>query len=99
MTTKKYPMALFILAFAIIAACGGQAIATADQIPSSPDGTVRFVAEKVADGHPEVIWEALPETYQTDINELTHLFATKVDQGVWDKSFSLLRKTAVVLQD
>jgi hypothetical protein len=99
MNTKKYPTALFILAFAIIAACGGQTIATADQIPSSPDGTVRFVAEKVADGHPEVVWEALPETYQTDINDLTHLFATKVDQEVWDKSFSLLRKTTVVLQD
>ena len=99
MNTKKYPTTLFILAFAIIAACGGQAIATADQIPSSPDGTVKFVAEKVADGHPEVVWEALPETYQTDINDLTHLFATKVDQEVWDKSFSLLRKTTVVLQD
>ncbi len=99
MTTKKYPTALFILAFAMIAACGGQAIATADQIPSSPDGAVRFVAEKVADGHPEVVWEALPKSYQTDINDLTHLFATKVDKEVWDKSFSVLRKTTVVLQD
>ena len=99
MTTKKHRTALFILAFAFIAACGGQAIATADQIPSSPDGTVKFVAEKVADGHPEVVWEALPETYQADINDLTHLFATKVDREVWDKSFSVLRKTTVVLQD
>ncbi len=99
MTPKNFSSSLFILAFAIVAACGGQAVATADQIPSSPDGTVRFVAEKVADGHPEVVWEALPKTYQADINELTHLFATKVDKDVWDKSFAVLRKTAVVLQD
>ncbi len=99
MTQKNFPTSLFILALAIVAACGGQTVATADQIPSSPDGTVRFVAEKVADGHPEVVWEALPKTYQTDINELTHLFATKVDGEVWDKSFGLLRKAAVVLQD
>ena len=99
MNTKKFSTVLSILALAIIAACGGQAVATADQIPSSPDGTVRFVAEKIADGHPEVAWEALPQTYQKDINDLTHLFATKVDKEVWDKSFVVLRKAAVVLQD
>ena len=76
MTSKHLSSTLFILVFAIVTACGGQAIATADQIPSSPDGAIRFVAEKVADGHPEVVWEALPKTYQKDINELTHLFAT-----------------------
>lgn len=99
MTTKNCSTALSILALAIVAACGGQVIATADQIPSSPDGAVRFVAEKVADGHPEVLWEALPQTYRQNINELTHLFATKIDREVWDKGFGVLRKTTVVLQD
>ncbi|MEN8163320.1 MAG: hypothetical protein ABFS37_04260 [Acidobacteriota bacterium] len=99
MNTKKFPSVLWVLALTIFAACGGQTVAIADQIPSSPDGTVRFVAEKVADGHPEVIWEALPPTYRNDINGLTHLFATKVDAEVWDKSFGVLRKAAVVLQD
>lgn len=99
MTSKKYPAVLFIMALAIVAACGGQAVAIADQIPSSPDGTVQYVAETIADGHPEVVWEALPATYQKDISELTHLFATKVDAEVWDKSFGLLRKASVVLQD
>ncbi len=99
MTSTKFLTVLSILAFAIIAACGGQAVATADQIPASPDGTIRFVAEKIADGHPEVVWEALPQTYQKDINDLTHLFAAKVDKEVWDKSFVVLRKTTVGLQD
>ena len=99
MTNKKFSTTLFILALAIVAACGGQAVAIADQIPSSPDGTVKFVAEKIATGHPEVIWEALPPTYQNDINDLTHIFATKVDAEVWDKSLGVLRNTTIVLQD
>lgn len=99
MTNKKFSASLFILALVIVAACGGQAIAVADQIPSSPDGTVKYVAEKIANGHPEVIWEALPQTYRNDINELTHIFATKVDAEIWDKSLGILRKTTVVLQD
>ena len=99
MTIKKFPAVLFIITLAIVAACGGQSVAVADQIPSSPDGTIKYVAQTIADGHPEVVWEALPATYQKDISELTHLFATKVDAEVWDKSFALLRKAAVVLQD
>jgi hypothetical protein len=99
MTTKNFTITLIVAALAIVTACGGQTVATADQIPSSPDGTVRFVTEQIADGHPEVVWEALPETYRKDINDLTHLFATKVDQEVWDKGFGVLRKAAVVLQD
>lgn len=99
MNLKKFPAVLFVIALVIGAACGGQGVAVADQIPSSPDGTIKYVAETIADGHPEVVWEALPETYRTDISELTHLFATKVDAEVWDKSFALLRKASIVLQD
>ncbi len=99
MNTKKYTLVLSALVFAIITACGGQTIAIADKIPASPDGTVQFVAEEVAAGHPEVVWEALPQTYQSDITELTHLFANTIDPEVWNKTFAVLRKTAVVLQD
>ena len=56
--------------------------ALAVDIPSTPDGTVRAVAEGLADRHPEVIWQALPPTYQKDITELTHAFAERMDPTV-----------------
>lgn len=73
--------------------------AMAADIPSSPDGTVRAVAEGLADRHPEVLWQALPPTYQNDITELTHAFADKMDPAVWDAAFALGSRTAALLRE
>ncbi len=73
--------------------------ALAVEIPDSPEGTVTAVAEALADRHPEVLWQALPPSYQKDITELTHAFAARMDPTVWDAAFGLGRKTANVLRD
>jgi hypothetical protein len=99
----QYKNRLFIVislaAIVGVAACG-QNSAIADQgIPSTPDGTVKYVVSQMADGKPGIIWQALPSRYQTDINNLTHEFANKMDPEVWAKSFAVTRKAAGVLQD
>ncbi len=71
----------------------------AADLPSSPDGTARAVAEGLADRHPEVLWQALPPTYQNDITELTHAFAAKMDPAVWDAVFALGSRTVGLLRD
>lgn len=68
-------------------------------VPSTPDGTVRAVAEGLADRHPEVLWQALPPTYQKDITELTHAFAERMDPEVWEAVFALGSRTAGLLRD
>ena len=68
-------------------------------IPSSPEGTVRAVAEGLADRHPEILWQALPPTYQQDITELTHAFAERMDPAVWEAAFGLGSRTAGLLRD
>lgn len=73
--------------------------AAAVDIPDTPDGTVRAVAEGLADRHPEVLWQALPPTYQNDITEITHTFAAKMDPTVWDSAFGLGRRIAGLLRD
>ena len=73
--------------------------AVAAEIPNTPDGTVRAVAEGLADRHPEVLWQALPPTYQKDISELTHAFAERMDPAVWDATFGIGRRTAALLSD
>lgn len=69
------------------------------EIPDSPEGTARAVGNALADRHPEVLWQALPPTYQKDITELTHAFAAKMDPVVWDAVFGVGRKTAALLRD
>jgi hypothetical protein len=71
--------------------------AAAATIPDSPDGTVRAVAEGIASGHPEVLWQALPPSYQTDLNELTRLVADTVDPQLWDAAFATGRRAAAIL--
>lgn len=98
MKHKALTLMLPLLVAAIAASCGIRT-ALAGQIPSTPDGTIMYVSEHLADGHPEVLWEALPDQYRKDINGLTHLFATKVDPELWNKSFSVMQKAATVLHD
>ncbi len=69
------------------------------EIPDSPDGTVRVVAEELANRHPEVLWHALPPSYQTDITELAHGYAARMDPKVWNAFFGLGRKTVGLLRD
>jgi hypothetical protein len=68
-------------------------------IPDTPEGTVRAVSEALADRHPEVLWQALPPTYQTDITEVTHAFARRMDPQVWEAAFGLGQRTSAMLRD
>lgn len=73
--------------------------AVAADLPDSPDGTVKAVLQGLADQHPEILWQALPPSYQKDINDLTHAFANKMDPEIWDAAFGLGLKAAEVLKD
>jgi hypothetical protein len=81
----------------LVAAMAAPALAV--DIPDTPDGTVRAVNFALADHHPEVLWQALPPTYQKDITELTHVFAGRMDPAVWDAAFGLGRKATTILRD
>ena len=68
-------------------------------LPETPDGTVVVIAQQLLDHHPEIIWEALPKSYRTDINEITSTFAEKMDPEVYDRAFSLMMRAIEVLDD
>jgi hypothetical protein len=71
----------------------------AGDLPKGPDGAVKEVLERLADRQPEVLWQALPPSYQDDITELTHAFAAKMDPELWDAIFQLGEKAVGVLRD
>ena len=69
------------------------------EIPDTPEGTVTAIAEALADRHPEVLWHALPPSYQKDVTELTHAFAARMDPTVWEAAFDLGRRAVGILRD
>ena len=73
-------------------------VAAQPTFPTSPDGTVEAIAVSLADNHPEILCEALPESYRTDINELTTLFSAKMDPELYDRSMALALKFVNVIQ-
>ncbi len=82
------------LVVALLAGCGSVVA-----IPSTPDGTVQTVTRELANDHPQVIWHALPASYQTDIREVIVAFADKMDADLWNKTFTVLGKITRVAKD
>ena len=68
------------------------------EIPDTPDGTMRVVLDGLAQHHPEIVWNALPASYQQDVSDLSRDFAETVDPAVFDRAVAVARKGVVVLQ-
>ncbi|MBN2492841.1 MAG: hypothetical protein JXQ29_18475 [Planctomycetes bacterium] len=67
-------------------------------VPDSPDGVVKAVSEGLAANQPEVLWKALPASYQQDVNELVRLFASTMDAELYDRGVSVAGKAIRVLR-
>lgn len=77
--------------------CGGVADDPLS-IPDSPEGTIQAVMNGLVDHHPEILWRALPPSYQTDVNELAVSFAENIDPVLFERVIAVTRKGSVVLQ-
>lgn len=60
--------------------------------PSSPATTVNSIIKGVVNYQPEVIWSALPKSYQVDINKLLTSFSRMTEKDVFDKYNNLVRR-------
>lgn len=86
------------------AACGQQSADPAADpaansgvaIPDEPAAAIETIAKELAAGNGDVLWQAMPATYQTDVNAIAQLAGLKVDAEVYDQSFALLGRLAEV---
>jgi len=69
------------------------------EIPATPDGAIVAVSQALADGNPRGVWDALPASYQSDVNGLIHEYAETTDPLMWDKGFGIAGRIAGVLRD
>lgn len=96
-------LCLGLIATAGFTGCGSKGGSSAPaptkvNIPATPDGTVTAVAQAVADGKLEAVWQAMPESYQGDINEQVEHFAEHMDGEVWSKAIGIVGKLAQVME-
>lgn len=107
MTTQYLKLlALPLLAGALcFSACGkksdapGESSAKAEEvkIPDAPDAAIQFVLGEVAKGNGAVLWQAMPASYQNDVNSIAQLAGTKIDAEIYDKIFTTVSRVATVL--
>ncbi len=101
MKTLGQRFATIVLLTLLIGGCAQEATssAAAPAIPDSPDGTVIAIAESLATYHPEILWEALPESYRTDINEITRTFPRRWIRRSTTAAMALVGRAIEVLQE
>jgi len=73
------------------------ATAFACKSEEKPDAFMNATLQ-AANGQPRALWDALPPTYQKDVNDVVAAFAAKVPAEPWDQSFVIGGKLAQVLE-
>jgi hypothetical protein len=82
------------LLLALLAGCGSSA-----GIPSTPDGTVQKVTSDLAGDRPQIVFQALPTSYQNDVREVIVAFADKLDADLYNRTFAVLGKISRVAKE
>ncbi len=65
----------------------------------SPDQAVMAVVNGLGENQPQVIWQALPASYQNDVSGLVREFAGQMQDSLWDQIFGALTKLTRVLDE
>lgn len=68
------------------------------QASQTADAAVRAVIDGLSQGKPQALWEFLPPSFQTDINDLVHEFANRMDDELWSRSFAILKRVIGILK-
>jgi hypothetical protein len=68
-------------------------------LPATPDGTVKSVVQAIGEGKFEVLWQALPASYQADVKKLIVEFSKKMDAELWEQGSNVAGKVAKLFTD
>jgi len=84
--------------FVLLLTATALALAGCGKSEDGPDKAMRAVADGLAANQPEVLWDALPPTYQQELTGLVHELGGKMDAEVWGKSFAVATKLCDTLK-
>lgn len=66
--------------------------------PQTADATLIEIRIGLRENRSAVIWNALPESYQQDINDLTHEFSEQMDPELWNRTILVGQKLTHLLK-
>jgi hypothetical protein len=96
---NRYATGLFLGLLVLASLSTGCSTNEAAPIAETADQAVLQVAKGLADGRPQVLWHALPTSYQQDVTDLIHEFGSKMDAELWNRSFGVVQKITLVLSE
>ena len=79
---------------ALFASCGSQV-----SFPEDAEGTAETIIIKLSENQPQVLWEALPKSYQVDANQLAREAISSLNSEIYDKVLTILKKTNKILRE
>ena len=65
--------------------------------PDTPDAAMKYNAGELAAGNGGAIWEAMPASYQADVNKLAQLAGTKIDGELYDQVFGIVGRLGGII--
>jgi hypothetical protein len=95
--SKKIALGLTAAAL-LLTGCGKKAEEAATvTIPDAPDNAIQTVITEFAKGNGGILWQAMPASYQSDVNTLAQLAGSKIDPELYDSSFATIARLAEVI--
>ena len=97
-------LSLLLLPALLLTGCSSETETTADVGPTAPSedtaqATMEFIRTGIQEGRPQVLWHAMPESYQNDVNGLVQQFAENMDAEVWEQSIGIVKTIHSILVD
>ncbi len=77
----------------------GSANPTQQEVGDAPAAALQRMFSGLANGQPVALWDALPKSYQKDLNDLVKAGIFSIDPQVRNKFFEVLGKAATVLAE
>ena len=65
----------------------------------SAEATMRSIQDGMSNNQPVVVWNAMPETYQADVNGLVQTFGTNMDPELWQQITGLVKTVHTLLSE
>ena len=88
---------LLMLPVVMISGCGDSGTPESPEAPETAQATLERLVSETKKGNAAVVWETLPATYQTDVNQLVQGFGNNMDQKSWNAIIDIVKQVHELL--
>lgn len=86
-------LGIALIAF-FVSGCGPDA----KNVPAEPKDAIESLVDNLEAHQPQALWHALPESFQSDLNEVKSAFCEHMDPAIYNRSMALFGKMVEVME-